>query len=265
MLRIFTDGSCTHNGRKGARASYGVIYPEYLVESWGAPITVGTHTNQTAELTAIYEGIKKGTTLSGNPAHIDVHIFSDSEYSINCLTKWVSGWKKRDWKTADGKPVVHRELIEKILEQLKLFAGHVFVHVKAHTGGTDEKSKWNQEADDIARKAVEDNCAVFYKDLKECVKVIRNTESTEEALKGIPLALMGGPVSEKDLFEAIKANLGSIDEKHLKSALISALKKTLQSKKYDLEKSKVFKTPHYRLIEESHLTIKRLEHTTEDE
>jgi ribonuclease HI len=265
MLRIFTDGSCTHNGRKGARASYGVIYPDKLIESWGAPITNGTQTNQTAELTAIYEGIKKGTTLSGNPAHVDVHIFSDSEYSINCLTKWVSGWKKRDWKTADGKPVVHRELIEKILDQLKLFAGHVFVHVKAHTGGADENSRWNQEADDIARKAGEENAVVMYKDFKECVKVIRNTDSTEEALKGIPLALMGAPVSENDLFAAIKANLGSIDEKHLKSALISALKKTLQSKNYELEKSKVFKTPHYRLIEESHLTIKRLEHSTEDE
>ena len=76
MLRIFTDGSCTHNGRKGARASYGVIYPDKLIESWGAPITNGTQTNQTAELTAIYEGIKKGTTLSGNPAHVDVHVFS---------------------------------------------------------------------------------------------------------------------------------------------------------------------------------------------
>jgi HD superfamily phosphodiesterase len=137
--------------------------------------------------------------------------------------------------------------------------------VKAHTGGVDENSRWNQEADDIARKAGEDNAIVMYKDFKECVKVIRNTDSTEEALKGIPLALMGAPVSENDLFAAIKANLGSIDEKHLKSALISALKKTLQSKNYELEKSKVFKTPHYRLIEESHLTIKRLAHSTEDE
>jgi ribonuclease HI len=265
MLRIFTDGSCTHNGRKGARASYGVIYPDKLIESWGAPINDGTQTNQTAELTAIYEGLKKGTSIMGDPTEINVHIFSDSEYAINCLTKWVSGWKKRGWKTAEGKPVVHKDLIEKILDQLKLYAGHIFTHVKAHTGGSDENSRWNQEADDIARKAVEDNNIVNYKDFKEIVKVIRNTESTENVLKGIPLAIMGGPISEKDLFESLKANLDSIDEKYLKSALISALKKTLQNKNYDLEKTKVFKTIHYKLIEETHLTIKRLDHITEDE
>ncbi len=74
---------------------------------------------------------------------------------------------------------------------------------------------------------------------------------------------MGGPISEKDLFEALKKNLNSLDQTALKTALISALKKTLSLKKYDLEKSKIFKTPHYKLIEENHLTINRLEDTNE--
>lgn len=264
MLKIYTDGSCINNGRKGARASFAVIFPDKLEESWGCPLPVGDKpTNQTAELTAIYEGLKKGTTIMGDPAELTVHVFTDSDYSINCLTKWISGWRRRDWKTADGKPVVHRELIEKIQVQLNLYSGHVFVHVKAHTGGADENSKWNQEADDLARKAVEDGKEVKYSEFKEIVKVVRNPDASAMVLEGIPLAIMGGPVSEKELIEALKANLNSLDPTALKNGLIAALKKTLSLRKFDLEKSKIFKTPHYKLIEENHLTIKRLDDTNE--
>jgi ribonuclease HI len=264
MLKIYTDGSCTNNGRKGAKGGYAVVFPEKLEESWGDVLPKSVvPTNQIAELTAILEGLKKGTTIMGDPAEITVHVFTDSDYSINCLTKWVSGWKKRDWKTADGKPVVHREIIEKILEQLKLYSGHVFVHVKAHTGGTDENSKWNGEADELARKAVEDSKEVKYADFKEVVKVVRNTDATEHVLTGIPLAIMGGPISEKVLVEAIRLNLDSLDPTALKNGLIAALKKTLALRKFDLEKTKIFKTPHYKLIEENHLTINRLDDTNE--
>lgn len=255
MLRIYTDGSCTNNGRKGARAGYAVVYPDYPSKTWGD--TLGEATNQTAELTAIYEGLREGKTVAGDPGHTQAKIYTDSEYSINCLTKWVSGWKKKGWKTSEGKPVVHREIIEKILEELGAYASYVFTHVKAHTGGSDEHSKWNQVADDVARKAAEDGKRVTLEDLN--VKVTRDIESTEYVLPGIPLALMGAPISERDLLKALKENLGSLDESALNSALLSALKKTLQNRSYDLEKSKIFKMNHYRLTEESKITIQKLE------
>jgi hypothetical protein len=171
------------------------------------------------------------------------------------LTKWVSGWKKKGWVTAEGKPVVHRVIIEQILQELSKYSGHVFTHVKAHTGGTDEHSKWNQIADDLARKAVETQKTTRMEDLK--TKIVRG-ERTENAIEGIPLALMGPPISETALFEALSNNLGSIDRDLLKSALISAFKKTLQLRNYCLEKSKLYKTVHYRLVEESHLTVVRV-------
>lgn len=264
MLRMYTDGSCTSNGKKSAKAAIGVIYPDHLGESWGEPLPDdASQTNQTAELTAIYEGLRKGTTIQGSPDSLTVHIYTDSEYSINCLTKWVAGWRKKDWKTATGKPVVHRDLIEKILGELKKYSGHVFTHVKAHTGGDDEHSVWNGRVDQIARDAAENGKVVKYEEMKAETKVIRSIDPTEHVLKGIPLAIMGGPVSEKDLVEALKKNLDCLDATALKSALITALKKTLAAKKYDLEKSKVFKVPHYKLIEQNHLTIKRLEETND--
>jgi ribonuclease HI len=250
MLRIYTDGSCVNNGRKNSSAGYGVVYPEQLADSWGAPLESGT--NQAAELRAIFEGLVKGKTLMGDPSEVQVRVYTDSEFSINCLTKWVSGWKKKGWVTAEGKPVVHRVIIEQILEELSEYSGHVFTHVKAHTGGVDEHSKWNQFADDLARKAVETQAVATLEDLK--TKVVRG-ESTANAIEGIPLALMGPPISETALFDALSKNLGSIDQGFLKSALISAFKKTLQLRNYCLEKSKLYKAVHYRLVEESHLTV----------
>jgi ribonuclease HI len=264
MLKLYTDGSCTNNGKKGAKAGFGVIYPDKLVESWGEPLPEdSSHTNQTAELTAIYEGLKRGATIMGNPLDLTVQVYTDSEYSINCLTKWVAGWKRNNWKTSTGKPVVHREMIEKIMEELKRYSGHIFTHVKAHTDGEDEQSVWNAKVDELARQAAEKGTRVTYADIGEVKIVKRTVEPTAHVLEGIPLALMGGPTSEKDLFEALKKNLNSLDQTALKTALISALKKTLSLKKYDLEKSKIFKTPHYKLIEENHLTINRLEDTNE--
>jgi ribonuclease HI len=248
MIRLYTDGSCTNNGRKGARAGYSVVYPDFLDKSWGD--SLGEATNQAAELTAIYEGVVGAQTLRGDPSSVQIRIYTDSEYSINCLTKWVTGWKKRDWKTAEGKPVVHRELIEKILVELRKYEGHVFTHVKAHTGGEDENSKWNQVADDLARKSVEKGGRVFYeKDIP-----VRG-ETTDNVLPGIPLAIMGAPISEKDLVKAIRENLDSLDVSYLNSALISAFKKTVQDRKYQLDKTKIHKTPHYRIVEESHITV----------
>jgi ribonuclease HI len=263
MLRIFTDGSCIHNGRKDARASYAVVYPDTLAQSWAAPLEASvSQTNQTAELTAIYEGLRHGCTLLGDTSETTVHLYTDSEYSINCLTKWVAGWKRRGWKTADGKPVVHRELIEHIQEQLKRYNKHVFTHVKAHTGNLDEASRWNQLADDLARKAVETQQRVTH-DLLD-VKIVRSPDQTVQVLPGIPLALMGPPVLEDKLTAALLANPGCLDQAALRTALITALKKTLTAKSYQLEKSKHNKQWHYRLIEESHLTVQRLDTATDE-
>jgi hypothetical protein len=172
------------------------------------------------------------------------------------LTKWVSGWRKRDWKTSEGKPVVHRVLLEAILKELE-GVPHQFVHVKAHTGGEDTDSKWNDMADQLANKAATEKKEVKISDLTD--KVVRLGTSVDDVLSGIPLKIMGAPLSETDLVKAVLANTGSLDQKFLSAALISALKKTLQAKAYDLEKTKIHGAVAYRLIEKTHLTIEKLE------
>jgi ribonuclease HI len=240
-----------------------VAYPDFLESSFGEPLPSDVpQTNQTAELNAIYGGLERLKTLTPASERV-VRICTDSEYSINCHTKWVVGWRKKTWKTAEGKDVVHRVVIEKIIDSLKDFGGHQFVHVKAHTGAADDDSRWNDVVDRLARKAVDDKRRVGYEDLE--AKIVRagaggpDGSSAAEVLAGIPLAIMGGPLSEDALCASIRANLDSIDPKFLKSALISALKKTLNAKAYDLEKTKIHKQTAYKLIEKSHLTIEHLD------
>jgi ribonuclease HI len=95
MLRMYTDGACTNNGRASSRGAIGVAYPDFLENSFGEPLpSDAPQTNQTAELQAIYSGLERLKTLTP-PSDRVVRVCTDSEYSINCLTKWVSGWKKK--------------------------------------------------------------------------------------------------------------------------------------------------------------------------
>ena len=42
-----------------------------------------------------------------------VEVNTDSQFVINCITKWIKNWKKNGWKTASGKPVINKDdLIE---------------------------------------------------------------------------------------------------------------------------------------------------------
>jgi ribonuclease HI len=257
MLKMYTDGACSNNGKAKSRGSYAVVYPAHLNESFACPLeSTSSQTNQTAELRAIYEGLLRLQRIT-MASEMVLRVCSDSEYSINCLTKWVPGWRRKDWKTAEGKPVVHREIIEKILAELGKFAGHQFVHVSAHTGLEDEDSKWNDVADRMARKALDEGKQIMYDELE--TKVIRSGTTMTHALTGIPLAIMGPPIAEKLLVESIRANLDSLDPKYLNSALLSAFKKTLNAKAYDLEKTKIHKDVAYRLVEKSHIIVERTE------
>lgn len=42
-------------------------------------------------------------------------ILSDSNYAINCVTKWFQKWRDNGWLNASNKTVENRDLIEKIL------------------------------------------------------------------------------------------------------------------------------------------------------
>jgi ribonuclease HI len=76
-------------------------------------------------------------------------VLADSQYVINSVTKWMPGWKRRGWKKADGKPVMNRELLERIDKAMK-GRDVRFEWVKGHAG-----HDMNEAADLRARAAAE--------------------------------------------------------------------------------------------------------------
>ncbi len=63
-------------------------------------------TNNRMELRAVLHA------LEGLPDGSTVEVVSDSRYVIDALTKWIHGWRRKGWKTAQGNPVLNRDLIE---------------------------------------------------------------------------------------------------------------------------------------------------------
>ncbi|MDK6900914.1 RNase H family protein, partial [Streptococcus agalactiae] len=66
-------------------------------------------TNNKGELTAVLNLLE--STREAGLADQELVIFADSQYVINALTKWIRGWKKKNWKKADGKPVLNKDLM----------------------------------------------------------------------------------------------------------------------------------------------------------
>ncbi len=145
---MFTDGSCSKNGFN-IICGYGVYFPNNEVENISRPFLHKPYTNQRSELYAIYKGIQH---VKNQYKFKKLIIYSDSEYSINSMTKWIQGWKKNGWKTANKKPVLNLDIIQKIDKYMQKYDGKIFFkHVKAHTGKQDELSIGNDKADELAK------------------------------------------------------------------------------------------------------------------
>lgn len=63
-------------------------------------------TNNRMELRAALEA------LEGLPSGSGVDLLSDSRYVVDSLTRWIHGWRKKGWRTAQGGAVLNRDLIE---------------------------------------------------------------------------------------------------------------------------------------------------------
>ncbi|KAJ5477014.1 hypothetical protein N7539_007158 [Penicillium diatomitis] len=143
MLRIYTDGSSLRNGTKLASAGVGVYFGPGDSRNVSEPLKGSRQTNQRAELTAILRAIDIA------PRHRDVTIYTDSRYSIDCVTVWFVNWRRNHWVTKDGKPVENRDLIESILvkieERNELEVKTLFQWIKGHN-----RDPGNEAADRLA-------------------------------------------------------------------------------------------------------------------
>jgi len=100
-------------------------------------------TNNMGELQAVLELFR----ATAQYPEQELKILCDSQYAINCISKWMPGWKKRGWKKADGKPVLNQEILKELDAAIK-DRKYTFEWVKGHAG-----HDLNEAADDRARAA----------------------------------------------------------------------------------------------------------------
>jgi ribonuclease HI len=105
---VFTDGAAKGNPGPGGWATI-VITPEGTVTELGggSPHT----TNNKMELSGALAALEH---LADHPG--PVAIYTDSTYLIQGITKWVWGWRKRNWKTAQGGDVLNRDLWQRLAD-----------------------------------------------------------------------------------------------------------------------------------------------------
>lgn len=149
-LIVFTDGACSQNGSKFAKAGYAVVWPYHSEWNVKKRLIGFEQTNNRAEYTALIEAQKIADQIDLTQQK-PLYVYTDSQLLIDSITKWLSGWKKNGWKKADKKPVLNQDLLKQIDDNPRTL---IFKHVRAHTGKKDWESIQNELADRFAREAI---------------------------------------------------------------------------------------------------------------
>ena len=140
-ITIYTDGACSGNPGPGGWGAI-LMYKDNKKEISGGKKDT---TSNVMELTAVIEALK----LLKYPCK--VNLYSDSAYVVNAFVqKWIFGWQKNNWKTADKKDVKNKELWQELVRLTKIH-NVTFIKVKGHAD-----NEYNNRCDELARKAIKE-------------------------------------------------------------------------------------------------------------
>jgi ribonuclease HI len=139
-ILIYTDGACPGQHISGDAAKHmagcAVIYKpspgrDYLddpekrgfalqLEDCGPTGELYTPTSNGAELRAAIAALE--CRRWNEEGWIRVTVATDSAYVVKGITNWIGTWMRNGWRTSAGKPVLNRDLWEKLLSQVNLHA-----------------------------------------------------------------------------------------------------------------------------------------------
>ena len=136
-VEVFTDGACKGNPGPGG---------------WGALLRIGHHekemsgseaetTNNRMEMLAAIKALQ----ALNQPCQVTLH--TDSKYVLDGITRWVFGWQKNGWKTADRKPVKNADLWQELLAAARPHKVE-WIWVRGHDGHPE-----NERVDRLASDA----------------------------------------------------------------------------------------------------------------
>ena len=136
-VEIWTDGGCKPNpgpGGWGVLLRFGGVEKEL---SGGDDAT----TNNRMELTAAAEALE----ALKRPCRIRLH--TDSEYLKNGITRWATGWVRKNWRSSTGDPVKNMDLWRRVLDAAKAHEIE-WLWVRGHAGDAS-----NERVDRLATAA----------------------------------------------------------------------------------------------------------------
>jgi len=138
-LEIYTDGACLGNPGRGGWGAILVWQNQEKELSGGEADTTNNRMELMAAIKAL-EAVKRP---------VPIRLVSDSIYLRDGITKWIHGWRKNGWKTANKTPVANQDLWQR-LDELNQSHDISWEWVKGHSG-----HPMNERCDDMARQEAE--------------------------------------------------------------------------------------------------------------
>lgn len=138
-VTIYTDGACKKNPGPGGWGCI-LLFDQHERRLHGGELQT---TNNRMELLAAIQA------LTALKTRCKVKLYTDSKYVCDGISKWIHNWKKRDWRKADGKPVINADLWQ-LLDKAREAHEVEWLWVKGHSG-----DMYNDIADQLANQGVE--------------------------------------------------------------------------------------------------------------
>ncbi len=138
-VTIYTDGACSGNPGPGGWGAILQFNGQEKEIFGGEPLTTNNRMELMSAIIAL-ESLKRPCP---------VILYTDSQYVRQGITEWIHGWKKRQWRKADGKPVINTDLWQR-LETANKAHKVDWRWVRGHAG-----DPMNERADALARQGTE--------------------------------------------------------------------------------------------------------------
>ncbi len=138
--RLYVRASCKGNPGPGG---WGVVL-EQADETEQTSGSEAMTTNNRMEIVSVIEGLRL------LPENSDVIVFSTSDYVLTGATRWIKGWRSRNWLKRDGKPVSNKDLWQELDRLMSVYR----IRWVSSKGKSEDRAQALVEASRLAAEAV---------------------------------------------------------------------------------------------------------------